>query len=156
MIEYREGNLLKSDMEVIVHGCNCFNTFGAGIAKQIRSIYPEANETDQKTQKGDRNKLGTCTTAISNDKLIINAYTQFHYSRNTKTVDYDAIKSVMYEIDEIVPQNTTIGMPRIGCGLAGGDWNIVEKILDEAFTDRRIFIYDLYEEWVLIDNKWSL
>lgn len=34
-------------------------------------------------------------------------------------------------------------MPRIGCGLAGGDWSIVEKILNNVFDDRTIYVYDL-------------
>lgn len=31
-IIYVKGNLLNSDCNVICHGCNCFNIFGAGIA----------------------------------------------------------------------------------------------------------------------------
>ncbi len=36
----------------------------------------------------------------------------------------------------------TVGMPRIGCGLAGGDWAVVEKILNRIFGPRLIYVYD--------------
>ena len=30
----------------------------------------------------------------------------------------------------------------IGCGLAGGDWNIVSEIIDEVFIDHEVLIVD--------------
>ena len=36
MIRYIEGDIFKSDCEVIVHGCNCVHNFGAGIALTVR------------------------------------------------------------------------------------------------------------------------
>ena len=45
-----KGNLLNSfekDFNVILHGCNCFSTMGAGIAKQIAEKYPEAYRADK-------------------------------------------------------------------------------------------------------------
>lgn len=35
---------LEGKFDVIIHGCNCFNTMNAGIAKQIKRIFSEANE----------------------------------------------------------------------------------------------------------------
>jgi len=40
-----EGDLIKmalgGEFDLIVHGCNCFCTMGAGIAKTIREYFPE-------------------------------------------------------------------------------------------------------------------
>ena len=33
---------IKGDFDVIIHGCNCFCTMGAGIAKSIKTAFPEA------------------------------------------------------------------------------------------------------------------
>ena len=30
----------------------------------------------------------------------------------------------------------------IGCGLAGGDWNIVSEIIEEVFIDKDVLIVD--------------
>ena len=60
-----EGDLIQKakdgEFDLIVHGCNCFCTMGAGIAKQIKKNFPQAFEEDLKTEKGDHGKLGTIT-----------------------------------------------------------------------------------------------
>ena len=65
--------------DVLIHGCNCMNTMGAGIAKQIKR-FPEAYAVDKKTIKGSKDKLGTCTMSLvqlKNGKhFFVNAYTQ--------------------------------------------------------------------------------
>lgn len=41
-------NFKNKKYDIIIHGCNCFNTMGAGLAKNIYSAYEE----DIKTKKG--------------------------------------------------------------------------------------------------------
>ena len=77
------------EFDVIVHGCNCFCTMGAGIAKGIRAAFPAAYDADLATTPGDRSKLGTCTFAqvesSGSPLVVVNAYTQFDYrGRGTK------------------------------------------------------------------------
>jgi len=134
IMNYLKGNLLdlfdSGYFNVIVHGCNCFHKMGAGIALQIKKRYPQAYEVDLKTSYGDRTKLGTISVAkLANDKFIINAYTQYFYGRRTKQVDYQAIKFSMFLVKECFG-NLKIGIPRIGAGLAGGNWKIIEQIID--------------------------
>lgn len=90
---------LKGDFDVIVHGCNCFCTMGAGIALTIKSTFPDAYQADLKTSKGDRSKLGSYSTATVQNKCheitVVNAYTQYHYSGPGKKADYEAIR-VLY------------------------------------------------------------
>lgn len=147
MIHYVKGDLLASDCDVIVHGCNCLNTFGAGIAKQIREQYPEANAADQRTVRGDKKKLGTIRVVPSNGRFIVNLYSQYDHGglgRGGVYVDYDALENGMLELRTWAFQMDKwpkIGMPRIGCGLAGGEWDIVESIIDAVFT-RDVYVYD--------------
>ena len=78
-----KGDLIKlaldGEFDVIVHGCNCFCTMGAGIAKQIKNSFPIAYAADLETNKGDRSKLGTCSVAVVNDLTVVNAYTQYSW-----------------------------------------------------------------------------
>jgi O-acetyl-ADP-ribose deacetylase (regulator of RNase III) len=148
MINYIKGDLLISDCDVICHGCNCFHTMGSGIARQIANRYPLVEFVDKKTKYGDREKLGTYSTAniqIGNDKnlIILNCYTQYNYGFQKVNCDYNAIEKVMIKINNEFPQDCKIGMPKIGCGLAGGYWNIVEEILNRVFADREIFVYTI-------------
>lgn len=130
-----KGDLLKmaknGDFDIIIHGCNCRNTMGAGIAFGVKRFFPEAYMADKATKYGDRSKLGTYTTAMSNGVLVVNAYTQFDY-RGKKPVDYDAIRSCFRQMNtdsRVVGKR--IGIPLIGCGLAGGRWSKVSRIINE-------------------------
>jgi len=126
--------------EVIIHGCNCFCTMGSGIARTIADQFPTAYKADCATKKGDRNKLGTFTGAAVGEMgyhspfFIINAYTQYKYTRNEVDVDYDAVQKVMRSINSLF-KGKRVGYPLIGAGLAGGDWNVLSKIIDEELTD---------------------
>jgi O-acetyl-ADP-ribose deacetylase (regulator of RNase III) len=123
---------LTGTFNLIVHGCNCFNTMGAGFANQIRINFPEAWSADQRTVRGDMNKLGSFTQATVNrnghDITIINAYTQFGYGKRLQT-NYSAIETAFAAVGVMFPHKR-IGYPRIG----GGDWNIISKIIDEQLN----------------------
>ncbi len=125
---------LTNRFDVIVHGCNCQCTMGAGIAVPIRASFPEAYEVDRKTQKGDDEKLGTISVARI-DRLrallwVVNAYTQFDYRGGGVLVNYDAVRSAMREIRSRFADQR-IAYPKIGAGLAGGDWPTIAAIIDE-------------------------
>jgi len=125
---------LDDAFDVIIHGCNCFCTMGAGIAKTIRQTFPQAYEADQQTVKGDRSKLGTISYAeieIQNKKLVIvNAYTQYDWRGTGIKADYEAIRQA-FRIIKTQYTSLRIGYPAIGAGLAGGDWRVIASIIDE-------------------------
>lgn len=123
--------------DVIVHGCNCFCTMGAGIAKGIKSAFPAAFQADQLTTKGDKSKLGrwsSATVTTEHGQLtIINAYTQFHWRGQGIKVDYDAMRLVFQKL-QLQFADKRIGLPQIGAGLAGGDWSVISRIIDEELA----------------------
>ncbi len=129
-----EGDLIllgrEGTFDVIVHGCNCFCTMGAGIAKGIKSQFPEAYESDLKTKSGDQNKLGTFSFAKIGELTVVNAYTQFHWRGKSRKADYDAIRQAFQAIKNKF-SGKRIGYPAIGAGLAGGDWEVISKIIEE-------------------------
>ena len=70
---------------------------------------------------------------------VVNAYTQYHYGRNHKDgvhtpIDYEALTLCMRKMNKIF-KDQHIGLPKIGAGLAGGDWNRIKKIIQDEFTD---------------------
>ncbi|MEM8880271.1 MAG: macro domain-containing protein [Pseudomonadota bacterium] len=122
---------------MIVHGCNCMNTMGAGIAKSIAAAFPEAFSADKATLKGDVAKLGTISRAtVIRDGVhitIVNAYTQFDYKGRGRKVDYDALRSCFRAVGHEFP-NARIGYPMIGAGLAGGDWDKIAPIINQELS----------------------
>jgi O-acetyl-ADP-ribose deacetylase (regulator of RNase III) len=125
---------LAGEFDVIVHGANCQCVMGAGIAKAIRLQFPEAYAADQATPKADRAKLGGISFAqVIRGPItfvVVNAYTQFHYRGVGTRVDYDALRSAMRKVKERF-HGRRIGYPKIGAGLAGGDWALISRIIDE-------------------------
>jgi O-acetyl-ADP-ribose deacetylase (regulator of RNase III) len=151
MLEYKRGNIFKTTEQVIVHGCNCFNSFGAGIALEVYNTYPDTWMVDQLTKIGSRDKLGTITYNKEKNKyypdhdvIIVNAYTQYKYTSYEVDVEYDKLMECMVKVCETF-DNNIIAMPKIGCGLAGGDWNIVSEILETVSNEyNRVFrVYTL-------------
>lgn len=156
-MEYKIGDLVlaarKGDLDVIAHGCNCFNSMGRGIAPQIAKAFPEALQADLGTIKGDKSKLGTFTKGIHDDLIIYNLYTQFRYGgqRYGKVdADYDAIDSVFRLMREDIvrtqwlqSRKLRIGIPKIGAGLAAGDWNLISEIIKHRLVDLDLTVYKL-------------
>ena len=125
---------LDGRFDVIVHGCNCQRAMGKGIALSIKNQFPEAYEADLRTPKADPAKLGTFSVANvvrpSASFVVVNAYTQFHYRGERVLADYDAIRLAFRGIKKQFT-NRRIGYPKIGAGLAGGDWQRIAGIIDE-------------------------
>lgn len=136
-----EGDLIKmalgGEFDLIVHGCNCFCTMGAGIAKTIREYFPEAYEADMNTVKGAKEKLGSITSVIvirnNNNITVVNGYTQYSPSGTGILVDYEAVTSVFREIKQTY-SGYRIGYPMIGAGLAKGDWQVISGLISEQLS----------------------
>jgi O-acetyl-ADP-ribose deacetylase (regulator of RNase III) len=172
-MEYKEisGNLIHlavaGEFDVITHGCNCFCTMGAGIAPQMAAMFRcDEFPLEHIKYRGDLNKLGQINYVakrlvgknnfdaeypLSKDKKylhVVNSYTQYMYGPNhtdghRSPVDYDAIVLCMRKINHIF-KGLHIGLPQIGCGLAGGDWEIVKGIIQRELKDCNVtvVIYD--------------
>ena len=119
------GDLIKmgkdNEFYIIMHGCNCYNTMGAGIAAQVSQQFPDAKLADDETVRGDAGKLGSYTIGMSGRLVILNCYTQFGISSTGADVfEYNAFERVLDKIQYRFGK-WRIGMPLIGMGLAGGD-----------------------------------
>lgn len=156
--------------DVIVHGCNCYNTMGGGIARTIRDTWPEVYQADCATRKGDYKKLGTFTLAeVPNDIggriFVVNAYTQFRYWKdkhddpNEPLVDYGALRQAFRSIKARAfashislpglpvlksKKGVKFGIPKIGAGLALGDWDTIRDIIDAEMAGEDVTLV----EWV--------
>ena len=136
-----QGDLIKMALDgrfdVILHGANCYCKMGAGIAKTIKNVFPEAYEADCQTEAGDISKLGRISFATvtrgEHEITVVNAYTQFGYGRGLQ-LDYDAVRMAMEDV-KVNFQGQRIGYPKIGAGLAGGDWGLIYQIIDDELYD---------------------
>lgn len=133
-----EGNLLDfpEGINVLIHGANCLNVMGSGIAVQIKQRYPEAFDADTNAAKTSSNKLGYFSGAkVADDKYIINLYSQ-QKTGSGRQVNYEAIYAGLERLKKVLDQKNQkfiLGFPQIGCGLAGGDWNVVKPMITSVF-----------------------
>jgi O-acetyl-ADP-ribose deacetylase (regulator of RNase III) len=162
MGNYREvyGDLIKmaqnGDFDAISHGANCFSVMGAGIAPQMAKAFGiDRLSMEHPATTGDINKLGQIQwkeVFIKEKPLyVINSYTQYHYNAKTKPFDYDAFTLCMRKINHQF-NGLHVGLPGlIGCGLAGGNPDIVKdcgSILTEkgvigVYTQPQLTIFDI-------------
>jgi O-acetyl-ADP-ribose deacetylase (regulator of RNase III) len=146
---YRKGNLLDVNHGLIVHGCNSQAVMGSGVALAVKNKYPRAFEQYQY----DLRNIGVGDTSVfpvTEDKLyIISAITQQYYGRNseTKYMSYDAIDKCFGTICAYAHyKNLPIHIPKIGAGLGGGNWNVIEKIIDvnaTMYMDQQVICWEL-------------
>lgn len=149
MIRERDGNLIslakEGHFDVITHGCNCFCTMGAGIAVPMKIEFGcDRFKMEDIKLRGNINKLGTIDYEMRGEMAVVNSYTQYRYGRNhadgdQRPVDYEAIALCMRKINHIF-KGKTIGVPKIGAGLAGGDWSRIRKILETELKDMDVWV----------------
>lgn len=141
MLKHKNGDLLNlaknDEFDVIIHGCNCYFTFGAGIANQIRKQYPSAYAADLKTVMGDSSKIGTYSHEKTSDGFtIVNAYTQYDFNRRGEVIDlfeYKGFGKILKQLKKDFG-GVRYGFPYIGMGLAGGNPDIIIPMI-EGFSD---------------------
>ncbi len=161
-----EGDLIKlakqGTFDVITHGCNCLSNMGAGIAPQMAKAFgvdkfqmelwgPTIGKLgciDYETFVIGQNAIWSLEDADNKlgepELAVVNSYTQYRYGKNhtdgvSKPLDYEALTLCMRKI------NTTfsgkhIGLPKIGAGLAGGDWNRIKKIIQTELKDMKVSV----------------
>lgn len=141
MLKHMKGDLLalaeRGKFDMIVHGCNCKNTMGSGIAKQIKDKYPEAYKADTEYDTLPYHKLGNFSRAkiySSTNFTIVNAYTQYDYlPRGQDHFEYASFAVILQKLAHYWG-NYDFGFPYIGMGLAGGDSDRIISMLEEFAT----------------------
>ena len=141
--------LAKSgEFDVIIHGCNCYVTWGKGLAVPMKQNFPEAFKVDKATRVGDKKKLGTYSSAHIErhglDLVVVNAYTQYKWGGGKRNANYKAIEKVFYLIAKDFA-GKRIGYPMIGAGLAGGDWKIISDIIDDCLSGQTHTLVNYYK-----------
>jgi O-acetyl-ADP-ribose deacetylase (regulator of RNase III) len=78
------------------------------------------------------------------DIIVVNSYTQYNYGANhkdgvAKPIDYEALTMCMRKINKTFA-GKHIGLPKIGAGLAGGDWNRIKTIIQTELKDMQVSV----------------
>lgn len=161
-IHYLDGDATEpigEGKKFIIHVCNDAGGWGAGFVLALSAKW-DAPEKSYREWFNYSEMLGRADpdVALVKDQLplwrlgevqlvlvepdiyVANIIGQHGYSGIP--IRYDALLTGLRQVArEAKTTQATIHAPRLGCGLAGGDWRIVAALLEVAFVDEGIDVY---------------
>ena len=138
MIEYKNGDILREDVEAIVNTVNCVGIMGRGLALQFKNKFPQNFKEYQLACTNNEVQLGKMfvhqTGQLINPKYIINFPTKGHWKQNSKIED---ISNGLDDLTTIIEKYSikSIAIPPLGSGLGGLDWKMVKKLIEEKLKN---------------------
>ena len=147
IIKYKQGNLLKADVEALVNTVNCVGVMGKGIALQFKQAFPDNYTEYRKACRAESVKPGemfiTPTGNLFNPKFIINFPTKRHWKGKTRIKDIeDGLKTLTDEVRKLGIKS--IAIPPLGCGNGGLNWKDVHPMIESAFSNLPELCVELY------------
>lgn len=150
MIHYIEGDATEPHWRpmVIAHICNNRGGWGKGFVKAISKRWKAPEQEYRLAAKAGELQLGAIQIVLVEDNLwVANLVAQDGYAsaRRPCALDYAALQRCLRELARWCRECDvlSIAMPRIGTGLAGGDWDVIEPIIDNELDYLRVCVYDL-------------
>jgi O-acetyl-ADP-ribose deacetylase (regulator of RNase III) len=153
-IEYVKGDATSPPGEgnkIIVHVCNDIGGWGRGFVTAISSKWkePEENYRQWHSSKINFDLGGVQFVRVEGNIWVANLIGQRDIKSSKDGISpirYEAISKGLNNVaDKAKEIAGTVHMPRIGCGLAGGSWDKMEKIILEELVDKgiQVTVYDL-------------
>jgi hypothetical protein len=159
-ITYIIGDVIKESIAcnhttVIPHICNNKGAWGAGFVLALSKVWKRPENSYKRWYKSDTNfALGMCQAVkVEKDISVINMVAQDGFPSKEKpvAVDYQALETCLAKVNNWVNDRKKenkkgyidIAMPRIGCGIGGGTWEVVESIINKTLTNQMVYVYSL-------------
>jgi hypothetical protein len=165
MITTINKDILTVDKGVIVHSVNCLGAVG-GLAGAIARKWPKNAEQYKeyvRHRKSSIMLLGSVFEVnVAHNVIVANLFGQYGIGTGKQQTEYSALISGFKTIadtcfygndtedmyfgplgyQEVSNVLNDIYIPyKIGCGLGGADWNIVEEILHKVFDNSHKNVY---------------
>lgn len=147
-----KGNLLEAEESVIMHQVNCKGVMGAGVAYQIRKkLLPENEYQNYKKVCNEftaKDLLGKCMChkTRKTGKYVVDLFAEDVPTGKQLDTDYVALEKALSTAVKIsVSGGYSVALPGyLGCGLAGGEWEIVYKIIKKVEQENNISVSVYY------------
>lgn len=162
----------EKDIKIICHVCNDVGRWGKGFVLALSKKWkkPELEFRNYSKNKKPEDLLGNVLFVVAHEH---HQYSDFFDDKNTKKIivaNMIAQRDIKRGLNGEVPirygslykcfkrvletanwhssglyKGVSIHMPRLGCGLAGGEWYQVENIIENVFEYSKfpIYVYDL-------------
>lgn len=132
---------------IIAHICNDIGGWGKGFVQPLGRRYPEAEaqyrawfrcKTDPPFTLGQVQFV-----AVAPQVWVANMIAQHGIGRQgpMPPIRYEALRECLGYVRAFAQaQSAFVQMPRVGCGLAGGKWEIVSNIVEEELVSHGLFV----------------
>lgn len=151
---------------IIVHCCNNLGAWGSGFVVALSKKWPEPEGAYRrlfdsvKDDPGKRTAAGPFRRSLlgstqivrvdgepgEHDIWVANVIGQdgvIDPVHNPKPLSYEALGCGLRHVADFARlHEATVHMPRIGCGLAGGSWAVVEGIIEASMLGLYVTVYD--------------
>lgn len=157
---------------IIAHVCNDIGAWGRGFVLSLTQRWPKSEQMYRRWYQeqeqclvnpdlsmtvkiGQPMKLGNVQYVRVDTReegtRIVHTYvanmvgqTGIMAHGGTPPIRYDALRECLEHVAFFAQclDGTTVHMPRIGCGLAGGKWSEVERIVQETLGEVPTYVYD--------------
>jgi len=152
-IKYLFGDVTKpgeKGPKIIMHICNDVGAWGRGFVLAVTKRWKEPEEVyRQISSRGDLELGSVQCIEVGNKISVVNMIAQKRIRNDTRDkppIRYDALRDCLKAVAILAEEkDATVHAPRIGTGLAGGDWEIIEDIIQEELCNNgiKVFIYNL-------------
>ncbi len=121
------------------------STWGAGFARAVARKWPDAQADFQKwwMQSGQNRELGKVHAfEVQKGLAVVSMVAQHGYGPSKDArIRYEALTTCLSEVGSLaLERQATVHTPRIGTGLAGGKWDVVEELIDNEVCGRGISV----------------
>lgn len=142
---------------VIPHVCNDVGAWGAGFTRALDRHYPKARQAYGAWWDGDTHPsfltavyypcgkefdLGRIQIAVVAPGVhVANMIAQIAPGSDTRCLRYDALAPCLAGLARHVKYRSSVGpvavaAPEFGAGLAGGDWHVIEALVEDYLCRR--------------------
>lgn len=163
-IEYVKGDVreqpFNSNYRVIAHVCNDQGLMGGGVAKALYTKWPRVKEKYLRFCEVHDNPLGINCWVTSVEKSeskvthVLNMIAQhkIRVRRNENGIAvgedgrpplrYGALAKCMFGLNDVFNKDDDVEIhcPKFGSDLAGGNWSVIESMIEEIWRDFRVVV----------------
>lgn len=150
MITYLKGDAtdpIGENKKCIIHITNDAGAWGAGFVMALSKRWSEP-EAKYRSKKPILGEVDFVCVELS-DIIVANMCAQvlkYSYEPFEIPLKYDYLMMCLCKVRRAIslsPLKYDIHLPKIGSGLAGGNWKIIECMINEVFYEQNVFIYEL-------------
>lgn len=123
-------------------------TWGGGFSLVVRKKWPAVHDAFHAWVMNRENlKLGKLHVASAEENLLVlSMIAQHGYGPSPRPrIRYVALRKCLSAVGDLATEShATVHMPRIGCGQAGGSWDVVSELVTDALCNKgtKVFVYD--------------